>query len=97
MSRVFVKGWGAVSPAGWGTAALIQALDGGIPLPPSELARPGWQKALRVRCVPKPQARPTFLSHPRLRRSSPMAGVIESWRLWDRMALRWCSRTRRCG
>ena len=72
MNRVFVKGWGAVSPAGWGTAALIQAIDGGIPLPPSELARPGWQKALRVRCVPKPQARPTFLSHPRLRRSSPL-------------------------
>ncbi len=73
MSRVFVKGWGAVSPAGWGTAALIQALDGGLPLPPTELARPGWQKALRVRAVPKPQARPTFLSHPRLRRSSPVA------------------------
>ena len=73
MSRVFVKGWGVVSPAGWGTASLVQALEGGIPLPTSELARPGWQRTLRVRSVPKPQNKPSFLAHPRLRRSSPVA------------------------
>lgn len=73
MSRVFVKGWGAVSPAGWGTAELVHALDDGIPLPTRELARPGWQTTLRVRSVPKPPSRPAFLAHPRLRRSSSVA------------------------
>ena len=73
MSRVFVRGWGAVSPAGWGAAPLVQALEAGVCLPTNELARPGWERTLRVRNVPKPEARPAFLAHPRLRRSSPVA------------------------
>ena len=38
-----------------------------------ELARPGLNQPLRVRAVPPPPVRPAFLSHPRLRRTSPIA------------------------
>ena len=72
MSRVFVAGWGAVSPAGWSAAALREALDRGRPMPAQDLKRPGWQKPLRERPVPAPQPRPRLLAHPRLRRASPI-------------------------
>ncbi len=72
MSRVFICGVGAVSPAGWNVAALREALDRGEPLPTQTLERPGWTKALRARLVPAPATRPEFLAHPRLRRSSPV-------------------------
>jgi 3-oxoacyl-(acyl-carrier-protein) synthase len=72
MSKIFVAGWGAVSPAGWNVAALRDALDKGEPLPAQALARPGWDKPLRARLAPNPPARPEFLSHPRLRRTSPI-------------------------
>lgn len=70
MSRVFVSGWGAVSPAGWGVAPFREALQRGLPLPSQPLVRPGWEQPLAARLVPAPAARPAFLSHPRLRRSS---------------------------
>jgi hypothetical protein len=69
MSRVFVHGLGAVSPAGWGVPALCEALERKNPLPISPLTRPGWNKPLNVRSVPAPQTRPAFLAHPRLRRA----------------------------
>lgn len=72
MSRVFVHGQGAVSPAGWGVPALRASLTAQQPLPVQSLARPGWDKALAVRVVPTPPGRLEFLAHPRLRRSSPM-------------------------
>jgi len=72
MSGVYVSGYGAVSPAGWGVAPLRQALAGGIPLPVKNLPRPGWSNPLRVRQVPPPVTRPDFLSHSRLRRASPI-------------------------
>jgi len=72
MSRIFVAGIGAVSPAGWNVAALRAALEQGEPLPVQSLARPGWEKALSVRLVPNPPVRPGFLAHPRLRRTSPI-------------------------
>ena len=72
MSQIFVAGWGAVSPAGWNVAALRGALDKGEPLPVQTMARPGWEKPLRARLVPDPPVRPEFLSHPRLRRTSPV-------------------------
>lgn len=72
MSRVFVTGCGAVSPAGWGVAPLREALQQGRPLPVQPLPRPGWQKPLRERPVPAPPLRPQFLGHPRLRRTSPL-------------------------
>jgi 3-oxoacyl-(acyl-carrier-protein) synthase len=70
MSRVFVCGLGAVSPAGWNVAALRAALAQGEPLAVQPLERPGWEKPLRARLVPPPPARLPFLSHPRLRRTS---------------------------
>jgi hypothetical protein len=72
MSRVFVCGAGAVSPAGWGLEPLRNALDARVPLPVSGIERPGWTKPLRARLVPAPASRPAFLAHPRLRRSSPI-------------------------
>jgi 3-oxoacyl-(acyl-carrier-protein) synthase len=72
LSRIFVAGLGAVSPAGWNVAALRQALTVGKPLPVQSLARPGWDQPLRARLVPNPPARLEFLAHPRLRRTSPI-------------------------
>lgn len=72
MSRIFVTGLGAVSPAGWGVTALRDSLQQGQALPVQPLERPGWEKPLRTRLVPTPAARPEFLAHPRLRRSSPI-------------------------
>jgi hypothetical protein len=73
LSRIFVKGLGAVSPAGWGVAALGQALDKGVPILAKNWPRPGWEKPLQVRPVPAPPGRQEFLSHPRLRRAGAMA------------------------
>ena len=72
MSRIFIAGLGAVSPAGWGVVALREALDRKQPLPVQSLARPGWEKPLAARLVPNPPVRPDFLAHPRLRRTSPV-------------------------
>jgi hypothetical protein len=72
MSRVFVSGLGSVSPAGWTVAALRDALSRNEPLPARPLTRPGWQKPLKMRPVPNPAVRPSFLAHPRLRRTSPI-------------------------
>lgn len=69
MSRVFVSGAGAVSPAGWGLGLFRAALSAGVPLPIEPLARPGWDRPLRARLVPAPNPRPAFLAHPRLRRA----------------------------
>ena len=72
MSRIFVSGLGAVSPAGWGVASLRQALECGEPLPTQALERPGWERPLRARLVPAPPSRPAFMVNPRLRRTSPI-------------------------
>jgi 3-oxoacyl-(acyl-carrier-protein) synthase len=69
---IFVHGIGAVSPAGWGVAPLRDALCKGEPLPTKELPQPGSSQPLRVRAVPPSPARPAFLSHTRLRRTSPI-------------------------
>lgn len=72
MSRIFVAGLGAVSPAGWNVAALREALNKSEPLPVQPLERPGGDKSLRARLVPAPATRLGFLAHPRLRRTSPI-------------------------
>jgi 3-oxoacyl-(acyl-carrier-protein) synthase len=83
MTRVFVAGTGAVSPAGWNVPALRDALAKNEPLAVQTLARPGWHAPLRARLVPNPATRPEILAHPRLRRSSPIthyaaAAVLEA-------------------
>ncbi len=70
MNRIFVRGLGAVSPAGWGVTKLCAALDQGEPIPAHDIARPGWKNSLQVRDVPAPETRPVFFTHPRLRRAS---------------------------
>src|SRR5438034_9197525 len=69
---IFIHGIGAVSPAGWGVLPLREALAKDEPLPVKELARPGLTRSLRVRPVPPPSPRPSFLAHARLRRTSPI-------------------------
>jgi Beta-ketoacyl synthase, N-terminal domain len=73
MSRIFVHGLGAVTPAGWGVPALRAALAANKPLPTINLPRPGWEKSFSVRQVPPLPARQGFLAHPRLRRASSIA------------------------
>jgi len=73
VSRVFIRGIGAVSPAGWGMEPLRAAIQQGQPLPVKELTRPGWKKPLRARMVPTPNPRPAIFGHTRLRRSSPIS------------------------
>ena len=69
MSRVFVHGWGAVSPAGWGAPIFQLALARGDPFPTTEVARPDGEKR-SLRRVPPLVPRPAWLTQPRLRRSS---------------------------
>jgi len=73
MSRLFVRGCGAVSPAGWGMEAFRQALDADTELPSKPVARPGSTRTMSGRSVPAPNPRPALLSHPRLRRASPIS------------------------
>lgn len=70
MSRVYITGMGAVSPAGWGMGPFRDALAKEQLLPSLELPRPGFERPLRVMRVPPPQPRPAFLTHSRLRRTS---------------------------
>jgi 3-oxoacyl-(acyl-carrier-protein) synthase len=70
---IFVHGLGAVSPAGWGVLPLREALAKGQPLAVKDFPRPGWNRPLRVRQVPPPLTRPSFATHARLRRTSPIS------------------------
>jgi 3-oxoacyl-(acyl-carrier-protein) synthase len=69
---VFVCGTGAVSPAGWGAKPLLEAVAANATLPIRELPRPGSAQPLRVRQVLPPSPRPAWLTHARLRRTSPI-------------------------
>lgn len=77
MSRIFVAGLGAVSPAGWTVAAMRDALDRGEPLPTQPLEQ-RREKPLLARLVPTPATRPEFLAHPRLRRASAITHYTAS-------------------
>lgn len=72
MSEIFIQGLGAVSPAGWTLPAMRDALAKRHMLPSQELPRPGLEKPLRIMRVPPPNPRPAFLTHSRLRRTSPI-------------------------
>ncbi len=68
-----VTGTGAVSPAGWGTAALVEAVSAGTPLAVETTRRAPGAPEIRVRRVPKPATPLPFLREARLRRTSPIA------------------------
>lgn len=73
MSSIQVCGLGAVSPAGWGVEPLRLALQAGRELLAEPLECPDGVGPLRVLRVPAPVARPEFLAHPRLRRTSAIS------------------------
>jgi 3-oxoacyl-(acyl-carrier-protein) synthase len=69
-----IAGLGAVSPAGWGTAALVEAVRTGSPLPQEEITRLAGAPVQHLRRVPRPAAPPAYAREPRLRRTSPITG-----------------------
>lgn len=71
--RIFARGIGAVSPAGWGVPALRDALAKGEALPTLVEDRPLWRKPRRYRTPPELKPAPAFFSHPRFRRASPIS------------------------
>lgn len=75
MNRVYVHGWGAVSPAGWGVDALRKCLESGQAPLPGTVVRPDG-RALPVRRVPALTPRAPWQAHPRLRRASPLAHFV---------------------
>lgn len=75
---IIAAGWGAVSPAGWTTAELVSAVQAGEPLSVEEFVREGTTRKLHARKVPKPAARPPYLAHARLRRTSPISSFAVS-------------------
>ena len=77
MSRIFVTGLGAVSPAGWTMAAMREALDHAKPLPTQPLEQ-RREKSLLAHLVPNPATRPEFLLHPRFRRASAITHYTAS-------------------
>jgi hypothetical protein len=76
VSDLYVRGIGAVSPAGWGSVPLCETIRAGVPIPHQELPRPGQEERLSVRKVPPPASRPAFLAHARLRRTSPISHYV---------------------
>lgn len=71
VSRIYIRGCGAVSPAGWGVKPLLEALENKTNLPTQTVAGPS--KNFTIRNVPTPNPRPAFLAHPRLRRASAIS------------------------
>lgn len=87
MSRIYVRGLGAVSPAGWGVEALLGAIESGQPLAAAPASGPPGIDIFPRRSVPAPDPRPAFLAHPRLRRASAishfaMAAAVEALGGW---------------
>lgn len=73
MSAIYVRGIGAVSPAGWGLSALRSALHGVQALPTETIEDPAKRRQWSIRRVPAPAPRPAFLAQARLRRTSPIS------------------------
>lgn len=73
MSSIVIAGLGVVSPAGWGLLPFCESLAKGEPLSTKELSRPGVSRPLTIRPVPRAAHRPSFMTHARLRRASPIA------------------------
>lgn len=72
MSRLFVNGLGAVSPAGWSVEALRDAVQNGKVPANSCIQRPGWSQPLACRRVPPPNPVPAAFANARLRRTTPI-------------------------
>ncbi|MDA0814812.1 MAG: beta-ketoacyl synthase N-terminal-like domain-containing protein [Verrucomicrobia bacterium] len=70
LTPITIAGWGAVSPAGWGVASLLDAVQSRAMVEPEVRQREGAARSVLVRPVPPPDAGER-LRHPRLRRASP--------------------------
>lgn len=68
-----IAGIGSVSPAGWGTSLLWEAINAQTPLPTTSLSHPSAQRTYEARTVPPSPTRPEWLKHPRMRRTSPIS------------------------
>jgi hypothetical protein len=71
MSDIFLRGWGAVSPAGWSARELIARIEGAQPVSTTTLPHPKYAEGLAARVVPAQGKR--ALPHARLRRTSPIS------------------------
>ncbi|EEF61266.1 beta-ketoacyl synthase N-terminal-like domain-containing protein [Pedosphaera parvula] len=78
MSRIYIAGCGAVSPAGWSVQQLCDAIHAAAPIPVKPLTRPGWPNPLTVRQVVSADPKPSFMGHARLRRTSPITQYVVS-------------------
>ncbi len=73
LNQIYIRGTGAVSPAGWGKKPLLEALRTRELIAPEELSQPGWRRPILVRTVPRIGQKPAFFGHQRLRRTSPIS------------------------
>lgn len=71
--RIAIQGTGAVSPAGWSTADLCDAVKTGTDIPATRLEATGLERHWMVRRVPAASSVQSWLRHPRLRRASPIS------------------------
>ena len=78
MSRLFVNGLGAVSPAGWSVEALRNSIQNAKVPANSCVQRPGWPQPLACWRVPPPNPVPAAFSHARLRRTTPITSFAAS-------------------
>jgi hypothetical protein len=72
-AAISITGCGAVSPAGWGVAAMMEALRGGGKIEPSLLERASGETTVRTPVLRVPAAGATTPKFARLRRSSPVS------------------------
>ncbi len=70
---IAITGTGAVSPAGWGVAAMMRALHSGEKPAPSVLERPAGETNLRTPVLRVPAEGATTPKFARLRRASPIS------------------------
>jgi hypothetical protein len=70
---IAITGTGAVSPAGWGVAALMDAIRSGTPIPSTMLDRPCGEIQIQTPVLRVPTTGATTPKSPRLRRTSPIS------------------------
>ncbi|MEO5914527.1 MAG: beta-ketoacyl synthase N-terminal-like domain-containing protein [Luteolibacter sp.] len=70
---IAITGTGAVSPAGWGVAALLDAVSSSKPISPSVLERQSGETTVRTPVLRVPEAGATTPKFARLRRTSPIS------------------------
>ena len=79
-NTILIRGAGAVSPAGWGVEALLNALGSQAPGLSSitTTSREPRHPPLMHAAIPAPVTRPAWLAHPRLRRAGGVSHYVVS-------------------